>query len=68
MTLFALGNSSDAFLLLRAHDAGLPLAAAPLLWALHHVVKSVVSAWGGGLADRIGRRRALAPAAGWSTP
>jgi MFS family permease len=61
--LFALGNSSDAFLLLRAHDAGLPLAFAPLLWAAHHVVKSVVSAWGGGLADRIGRRRALA--LGW---
>lgn len=61
VALFALGNSSDAFLLLRAHDAGLPIAAAPLLWAAHHVVKSIVSAWGGGLSDRIGRRRAL----GW---
>jgi MFS family permease len=59
VALFALGNSSDAFLLLRAHDAGLPLSAAPLIWSAHHVVKSVVSAWGGGLSDRIGRRRAV---------
>jgi MFS family permease len=61
--LFGLGNSSDAFLLLRIHDAGLPLEAAPLMWSAHHVVKSLASAWGGGLADRIGRRRALA--LGW---
>jgi MFS family permease len=61
--LFGLGNSSDAFLLLRAHDAGLPLQAAPLIWSAHHVVKSLAAAWGGGLADRIGRRRALA--LGW---
>jgi len=61
--VFALGNSSDAFLLLRAHDAGLPVQAAPLLWALHHVVKSTTSAKAGELADRLGRRRALA--AGW---
>jgi MFS family permease len=59
VVLFSLGNSSDAFLLLRAHDAGLPVEAAPLLWALHHVVKATVSASGGALADRIGRRRAL---------
>jgi MFS family permease len=63
--VFALGNSSDAFLLLRAHDAGLPVQAAPLLWALHHVVKSTISAKAGELADRLGRRRALA--AGWIT-
>jgi MFS family permease len=64
VALFSLGNSSDAFLLLRAHDAGLPVAAAPLLWALHHVVKSAVGAWAGGLSDRIGRRHALA--LGWT--
>jgi MFS family permease len=60
VTLFGLGNSSDAFLLLRAHDAGLPVTAAPLIWAAHHVVKSVISAWGGGWSDQIGRRRAVA--------
>jgi MFS family permease len=63
--LFSLGNSSDAFLLLRAHDAGLPVQAAPLLWALHHVVKSAASAKAGELADRFGRRRMLA--LGWLT-
>ncbi|HEX7596732.1 MAG TPA: MFS transporter [Polyangia bacterium] len=63
--IFTLGNSSDAFLLLRVHDAGLPVQAAPLLWALHHVVKSVTSAKAGELADRVGRRRALA--LGWIT-
>lgn len=63
ISLFALGNSSDAFLLLRAHEAGLPAHAAPLLWALHHAVKAAIGAWAGGLADRIGRRRALA--LGW---
>jgi MFS family permease len=65
VVLFALGNSSDAFLLLRAHDAGLPVQAAPLLWALHHVVKSAASAKAGELADRFGRRRMLA--LGWIT-
>jgi MFS family permease len=63
VTLFALGNSSDAFLLLRAHEVGLPATAAPLLWALHNGVKAVAGSSGGVLADRIGRRRALA--LGW---
>jgi MFS family permease len=61
---FTLGNSTDAFLLLRAQQAGIPLAHLPLLWAALHVVRSV-SAWpGGALADRFGRRRLLA--IGWA--
>lgn len=62
--LFTLGNSSDAFLLLRAQDAGLALAAVPLLWSFHHVVKAATSTWGGSLSDRIGRRRAIV--GGWA--
>jgi MFS family permease len=61
--LFALANSSDAFLILRAREVGLPLLMAPLAWALLHVVKSVTSLWGGGLSDRVGRRPVLL--AGW---
>lgn len=57
--LFALANSSDAFLILRAREMGLPLLLAPLAWALLHVVKSVTSLWGGDLSDRVGRRPVL---------
>ncbi len=63
LALFTLGNSADAFLLLRAQEAGVALAALPLLWAFHHVVKSLASTWGGALSDRWGRRRTIA--AGW---
>ncbi|MCU0649318.1 MAG: MFS transporter [Gemmatimonadaceae bacterium] len=55
ITLFALGNSTDAFLLLRAGQLGVPVAQLPLLWALLHVVKSASSAPGGALSDRVGR-------------
>ena len=60
LAVFTLGNSSDAFLLLRAQDAGVPLATIPLLWAALHVVKSGASTAGGGLSDRVGRRTAIA--------
>ncbi|MFN8570745.1 MAG: MFS transporter [Gemmatimonadaceae bacterium] len=54
--LFTLGNATDAFLLLRATDVGVPVATLPLLWALLHVVKSTSSVPSGVWSDRIGRR------------
>ena len=63
IALFTLGNSSDAFLLLRAQEAGVALPLIPLLWTAHHVVKSATSTAGGALSDRIGRRATIA--AGW---
>jgi MFS family permease len=63
ITLFSLGNSSDAFLLLRAKDAGLRVEVLPLLWALHNGTKAIATSQGGALADRFGRRRAVA--LGW---
>jgi MFS family permease len=57
--LFTLGNSTDAFLLLRAHQLGVAVALAPILWAALHVVKSLSSTPGGALSDRIGRRPTL---------
>jgi MFS family permease len=61
--VFTLGNSTDAFLLLRAHQLGVAVALAPILWAALHVVKSLSSTPGGALSDRIGRRPTLV--AGW---
>jgi MFS family permease len=50
--LFAFGNSSDAFLLVRAHQVGWSATALPLLWSFHHLVKSVAAVPGGALSDR----------------
>lgn len=63
MFVFTLGNSSDAFLILRATQLGVPVALAPILWAAFHVVKSAASTPGGALSDRLGRKPALI--AGW---
>ncbi len=54
--LFALANSSDAYLILRAHAAGVATVMLPLLWSAHHVIKSLFSTAAGALSDRIGRR------------
>ncbi|MBI4081010.1 MAG: MFS transporter [Candidatus Lambdaproteobacteria bacterium] len=64
LALFSLGNSSDAFLLLRARELGLATAAIPLLWTGLHVSKMVCSFLGGALADRY--PRAVLIVAGWS--
>lgn len=61
--LFALGNSSDAFLLMRARQVGWSATALPLLWTFHHLVKSVAALPGGALSDR--HSRALVVGAGW---
>ncbi|HEX7181860.1 MAG TPA: MFS transporter [Thermoanaerobaculia bacterium] len=63
LLLFTLGNSTDAFLLLRAADLGIPAALVPILWAMLHVVKSASSTPAGALSDRIGRKPLLV--AGW---
>lgn len=62
--LFALGNASDAFLLLRASALGVAAAHVPLLWAAHHVVKALANVRGGALSDRVGRRPLIV--AGWA--
>ena len=63
VALFTLGNATDAFLLLRAQQLGVAVAAIPLLWAALHISKMVWSVPGGMLADRAGPR--LAIISGW---
>ena len=62
-TLFALGNSADAFLLLLLAERGLSAAEVALLWGVHNGVKMAAAAVGGGWADRRGRRAVLTT--GW---
>ncbi|MFL5498264.1 MAG: MFS transporter [Gemmatimonadaceae bacterium] len=54
--LFTLGNSTDAFLLLRANQLGVPVALAPILWAVLNFVKAATGTYGGQLSDRLGRK------------
>lgn len=61
--VFTLGNSTDAYLLLRLTDAGLSSALVPLAWAALHIVKASSSFAGGAVADRWGRRAAIG--SGW---
>jgi MFS family permease len=63
LALFTLGNSTDAFLLLKLSDAAGGAQLMPLLWAALHVVKSTTSIAFGGLSDRIGRRAVIG--SGW---
>ncbi|MDW8107283.1 MAG: MFS transporter [Armatimonadota bacterium] len=57
--VFTLGNSSDAFLLLRAQEVGVAAAAIPLLWMGLNLLRSAAGVYGGALADRYGRLTVL---------
>jgi MFS family permease len=56
LTLFTLGNSSDAFLMLRAQTLGLSLVEIFLLVAVFNLVISATSTKGGAISDTFGRR------------
>jgi MFS family permease len=57
--LFALGNSSDTFLLIRGHDLGLSLTGTILTYVGFNVVYAALAWPLGSLSDRTGRRRLL---------
>lgn len=61
--LFALGNSSDAFLVLKAQTVGMPVASIFLLLAALNLTASLSGLPLASLSDRIGRKRVLL--AGW---
>ena len=63
IAVFTLSNSTDAFLLLRAEQAGVSPAVLPLLWMALHFSKVGFSLIGGDLSDRVGRKKLIF--AGW---
>ena len=64
MLLFTLGNSSDAFIILRAQDVGVGVVLIPVVYALFNLVSAAAAIPAGRLSDRIGRRRVIA--CGWA--
>ena len=63
LALFTLGNSTDAFLLLRLTEVAGSIQFIPLMWAALHIVKATISVLAGSWSDRIGRRVVIAT--GW---
>jgi MFS family permease len=61
--LFTLGNSSDAFLILRAQNAGLSVVGILGMLITFNLVYALISGPAGALSDRVGRKRLLI--AGW---
>ncbi|MHB0924209.1 MAG: MFS transporter [Bellilinea sp.] len=59
VSIFTLGNSSDAFLVLRAQNLGVTVTGILVMLAVFNLVYSLVSTPAGSLSDRIGRRRLI---------
>ena len=62
--LFAFANATDAFILVKAARLGAAPIMAPVIWLALHVIKASTATAGGRLADRYGKRNALA--VGWT--
>ena len=59
VALFDLGNSSDAFLILRAQERGLSVAGILAMLITFNLIYTLISTPAGALSDRIGRRKII---------
>ena len=59
VSIFTLGNSSDAFLVLRAQNLGVSVIGILLMLAMFNLIYSLISTPAGSLSDRVGRRRLI---------
>jgi len=57
--LFAVGNSSDVFLILRAQQVGISTVTIPVIYLFFNLVYSLSSIPAGMAADRFGRKRVI---------
>ncbi|MBN1376332.1 MAG: MFS transporter [Dehalococcoidia bacterium] len=62
--IFTLGNSSDAFLILRAQNLGNNVLYIVLMLIVFNVVYALISAPAGSLSDKLGRKKIIA--LGWT--
>ena len=53
--VFTLGNSSNAFLILKAREAGLSVALIPAIWVVYNLSCTLFSPIFGSLSDKVGR-------------
>lgn len=58
--IFAIGNSSDAFLILRSKQLGLTTTLVVLTYVLYNIIQTLFATPGGQLADKIGARKVYA--------
>ena len=63
VSIFTLGNSADAFLILRAQNLGVSVLGILIMLAIFNLIYSLISTPAGSLSDRIGRRRLIV--GGW---
>jgi MFS family permease len=57
--VFTLARFSEAFLILKAQNVGLPIALVPIIMVIMNIVYAVVAYPAGALSDRIGRNGIL---------
>ena len=57
--IFSIGNSSDAFLILRAENVGMPKEFIPIIYLIFNLVYSLSSTPLGMLADKLGMKRMI---------
>lgn len=53
---FTLGNSSNAFLILKAQEVDIAIFLIPILWMVYNIVCSISSPILGSLSDKVGRK------------
>jgi len=62
--IFDLGNSSDAFLVLRAQERGMTVIDILIMLVVFNLIYTLISTPAGSLSDRVGRRRMIV--VGWA--